>query len=68
MYELYDLKKDRHQINNLAGNKDYAAIKKQLHEQLMAEMNKYEDPRLVDAFDRPPYLVDGRGPKGKKKK
>ena len=68
MYELYDLKKDRHQLNNLAANKDYEAIRKRLHKQLLAEMKKYEDPRLDDAFDRPPYLVDGRGPKRAKKR
>lgn len=63
MYELYDLGKDPHQMNNVAGKEDYAAIRKQLHEQLMAELRKNEDPRLDDAFDRPPYLVEGKGPK-----
>lgn len=61
MYELYDLKNDIHQINNLAGKPEYAAIQKQLHEQLMREMTKYEDSRLEDGFDRPPYLVEGKG-------
>ncbi len=61
--ELYDLKRDPHQMNNLAGEKQYAEIQRQLHDQLMAEMSKYQDPRLEDGFDRPPYLVDGKGPK-----
>lgn len=63
MYELYDLKKDRHQMNNVAGSADYADIQKQLHHQLMEELKKNQDPRLDDAFDRPPYLVEGKGPR-----
>ncbi len=62
-FELYDLKKDRHQMRNLAGQKQYTEIQKKLHQQLMAELEKNKDPRLDDAFDRPPYLVDGKGPK-----
>lgn len=63
MHELYDLKKDPHQMDNLAGKAAYAEIQKKLHDQLMGEMKKYEDPRLDDAFDRPPYLVEGKGKK-----
>lgn len=60
-HELYDLKKDPHQMNNVAASDDYAGIRKQLHEQLMEELKKNNDPRLDDAFDRSPYLVGGRG-------
>jgi len=63
MNELYDLKKDPHQMNNVAGDEAYAAVQKQLHEQLMAELKRNKDPRLEDAFDRAPYLVEGKGPK-----
>jgi hypothetical protein len=50
-------------MRNLAGQKQYTEIQKKLHQQLMAELEKNKDPRLDDAFDRPPYLVDGKGPK-----
>lgn len=54
--ELYDLRKDPHQIKNVAGIPDYAANLKKLRRQLMAELEAGQDPRLTDAFDRPPYL------------
>lgn len=66
-HELYDLMKDRHQMNNLAGQREYEEIQKTLHQQLMKELRKNEDPRLDDAFDRPPYLVDGKGAKRAKR-
>jgi N-sulfoglucosamine sulfohydrolase len=54
--ELYDLKKDPHQTKNLAGDPAYAGTLRNLSDQLMAELEKGNDPRLEDAFDRPPYL------------
>ncbi|QTN33025.1 sulfatase [Akkermansiaceae bacterium] len=54
--ELYDLGKDPHQINNLAGDPGYAGTLGKLRDQLMAELAKDKDPRLTDAFDKPPYL------------
>jgi hypothetical protein len=44
-----------------ADRDEYAGIRKQLHEQLMGELTKNQAPRLADAFDRPPYLVTGKG-------
>ena len=52
--ELYDLKKDPHQIDNVAGNPAYASILKELKEQLMAELTVQKDPRVLgqgDIFD-----------------
>lgn len=54
--ELYDLAKDPHQMKNLAGDPAYAETLAKLGGQLMAEMGNGKDPRLDDAFDRPPYL------------
>jgi uncharacterized sulfatase len=54
--ELYDLRKDPHQIHNLASVPEYAGTLETLRSQLMAELEAGQDPRLSDAFDRPPYL------------
>ncbi len=54
--ELYDLRKDPHQIQNLAESPQYASILGKLRMQLMAELESARDPRLTDDFDRPPYL------------
>ncbi|MGJ8726614.1 MAG: sulfatase family protein [Roseibacillus sp.] len=54
--ELYDLKSDPHQINNLAGEPAMKIILEKLHKKLMAELEAKGDPRLNgDQFDRPPY-------------
>ncbi len=61
--ELYDLKKDPHQMVNLADDPAYAGIKSALRKQLMDELTANKDPRLDnDAFDRPPYLEKKRKP------
>jgi N-sulfoglucosamine sulfohydrolase len=54
--ELYDLRKDPHQIDNVAADPSHAATLGKLRGQLMAELEAKQDPRLSDAFDRPPYL------------
>jgi arylsulfatase A-like enzyme len=54
--ELYDLKKDPHQVNNLAGDANYYETRKELRARLMQELTSNKDPRLAgDAFDRNPY-------------
>ncbi|MDB4512159.1 sulfatase [Arenicella sp.] len=58
--ELYDLKKDPHQISNVADTTDYRETQEALHAQLMAELEKNGDPRLDgDQFDYPPYCKEG---------
>ncbi|MEM9478303.1 MAG: sulfatase [Verrucomicrobiota bacterium] len=58
--ELFDLKKDPHQIVNVAEEADYAEVRKKLHEQLMSELKAHSDPRLDgDKFDYPPYCKIG---------
>lgn len=54
--ELYILADDPHQIRNVAADPVHAAMLKELRAQLMAELEAKQDPRLTDAFDRPPYL------------
>lgn len=57
--ELYDLKKDPDQMNNVAADPAYAESRRRLSDRLMEVLRKTHDPRLEDAFDRPPYY---RGP------
>ena len=46
--ELYDLNKDPHQMENLAGDPAHADIQARLEKQLMAELKQTGDPRLID--------------------
>jgi len=54
--ELYDLRKDPDQLNNVADDKKYAKVKAKLSKQLMQVMENTHDPRLTDTFDFPPYV------------
>jgi uncharacterized sulfatase len=56
--ELYDLKNDPDQMRNLAADPAFDADKTRLCAKLMAVLEKTNDPRLIDAFDRPPYVTD----------
>ena len=70
MYELYDLKKDPHQMNNVAKDSAYAKVVKELREKLMNELEETGDPRLVDNgkfFETSP-MTDTKFTKAKKKK
>ncbi|MFC7336058.1 sulfatase [Haloferula chungangensis] len=59
--ELYDLRKDRFQIHNVAKDPSYAERSSVLRKQLLAELTSGKDPRLEnDAFDRPPYCVPAK--------
>jgi N-sulfoglucosamine sulfohydrolase len=64
--ELYDLSKDPHQINNVAGQAEYAAAQKQLRAQLDQWMRDTADPRAVkddDHWDSYPYFGGAGGAK-----
>ncbi len=68
--ELYDLRRDPHQMKNVAAEPAYAAQAKELRERLMGVLRATRDPRLDDAFDRPPYVEadpSGANARGKKK-
>jgi len=56
--ELYDLRKDPGQINNVAGEVRYARVKSRLADALMVELTVTKDPRVLgkgDAFDKYPF-------------
>ncbi|MFW6163785.1 MAG: heparan N-sulfatase, partial [Planctomycetota bacterium] len=62
--ELYDCRTDPGQLHNVADDPAYADIRKQLADQLMAELKATKDPRALgkgDVFDHYPYV--GRKPK-----
>lgn len=55
--ELYDLRKDPHQVTNVAGEASYAQIRAKLETQLLEELRRTHDPRLVDDgkyYETPP--------------
>jgi N-sulfoglucosamine sulfohydrolase len=49
--ELYDLKKDPYQLNNVAAEPDYASTLKKLKDQLMKELKESGDPRVLGQGD-----------------
>jgi N-sulfoglucosamine sulfohydrolase len=60
--ELYDLKKDPDQLNNVAGKPEYAMIKSSLAADLLIELKATKDPRVLgrgDVFDKYPYYGGG---------
>jgi N-sulfoglucosamine sulfohydrolase len=62
--ELYDLRKDPEQLNNVAAESDYADVKREIAGRLMVQLKQTGDPRASgggDAFDEQPYL--GGAPK-----
>jgi uncharacterized sulfatase len=61
--ELFILKDDPDQIKNVAANPKFAAIKKKLNAQLMAELKRTGDPRVTgdgSTFDKLPFAGDFR--------
>jgi N-sulfoglucosamine sulfohydrolase len=61
--ELYDVRNDPGQTNNVAGAAKFAAVQKQLRAELDAWMKRTSDPRLDpndDRFDKAPYFGDAR--------
>jgi len=82
MFELYDLRKDPDEMNNVAEDPAYAAIRKEMTERLFAILRETGDPRMTEDgkyFENPPLagplpnqeqkrLPGGQaGKKGKKK-
>jgi hypothetical protein len=69
--ELYDLKKDPVQLNNVADHPDYAAKKKELAEDLLGKLEAAKDPRLQadPVFEHEPFTtVEPRKPRRAKAK
>lgn len=62
--ELYDLRDDPHQLNNVANKPEYAEVLRRLHNRLDEWMKQTLDPRLDpanDDWDKFPYY--GKAPK-----
>jgi hypothetical protein len=60
--ELYDLRKDPDQLNNVAGKPEYAMVKSRLAADLLIELKATKDPRVLgrgDVFDKYPYYGGG---------
>jgi uncharacterized sulfatase len=56
--ELYDLRKDRDQVKNVADVAEYAEDKKRLAKQLMDVLKKVGDPRVTGdgkTFEKAPF-------------
>lgn len=56
--ELYDLRKDPHQIHNVATDEAYARTRAALYQRLMTILKQTGDPRVTgdgSTFDKPPY-------------
>jgi len=73
--ELYDLRQDPDQLNNVADDPSYAKVKEELAARLMAELKATNDPRALgtgDVFDTYPYYggqpSGGQKTKSKKQK
>ncbi len=55
--ELYDLKTDPHQMKNVAQDADYHAIRADLQQKLLGELERTGDPRVIangEYFETPP--------------
>ncbi len=55
--ELYSISEDPDQLINLANRSSHQSIRRELRTKLMGVLQANDDPRLKDAFDKPPYLV-----------
>ncbi|MFC1606512.1 sulfatase [Candidatus Latescibacterota bacterium] len=56
--ELFDLKNDPDQLNNIAENQNYEGVRIELFNKLMAELKSTADPRVIgggEQFDHYPY-------------
>lgn len=55
--ELFDIKKDPHQMNNVAADPAYADVAQKLRQRLLDELKQTGDPRMIDDgkfFETPP--------------
>ena len=70
-FELYDLKRDPDQVDNVASNPKYAKVLRGLTKRLMRTLRETGDPRVIGdgaAFDRKPFVDPNFVPPPKKKK
>lgn len=70
-FELYDLKNDPDQINNVATSPQYSDVLRELTDRLMTELRETDDPRVMgdgSTFDRKPFVDPTFIPPPKNKK
>ncbi|MEM9018585.1 MAG: sulfatase-like hydrolase/transferase, partial [Verrucomicrobiota bacterium] len=70
-FELYDLKVDPDQVENVAPDPDYAESLENLTQRLMEILEETEDPRVIGegtTFDQMPFVDPGFVPKPREKK
>ncbi|HWB01273.1 MAG TPA: sulfatase [Pirellulales bacterium] len=68
--ELYVLKEDRDEVNNVAADPRYGQVRASLEQRLLDELRRTGDPRMVDDgkfFETPPMAGPVVGAKGTKK-
>lgn len=73
LIELFDLKNDPHEMHNLAGHQQYAALEEELTKRLLDEMQRTGDPRLIregEFYETPPMAgpLKKKSPGWKKQK
>lgn len=69
--ELYDLRSDPHQVNNVAEDPFYTEAKAKLSSRLMAVLKQTNDPRVTgdgSTFDKPPFASEWHKPKPRPRK
>jgi len=65
-FELYDLKNDPDQVNNVAANPDHAEDLNRLQNRMMSILRETGDPRVIGdgtAFDKMPYVDPDHPPR-----
>ena len=68
--ELYDVRKDPYQLDNLAGRPEVADVQKKLSDELIAKLRKTRDPRVIgggEKFETYRYYGRRSSPKPKPK-
>ena len=71
VFELYDLENDRDEMHNLANDPAHRTELERMFAALKKWSAETNDPRLTDAFDKPPYINPDspampKKPKGRK--
>jgi hypothetical protein len=64
--ELYDLKRDPHHLNNVAGQEKYKDIQASLNNKLLTYLKETGDPRVQgdgSRFDKMPYTFERKSSK-----
>ena len=58
--ELYDTEKDPYECKNLIGDPEYAAVRDEMHDELLERMNRNRDPFRAYYWETRPWRRDAR--------